>query len=94
MGLTPRAAEQGPLVDEIQFKRVMGYIEKGKAEGAKCVVGGTRVGERGYFVAPTVFTEVKGARGSRSRRCSRLTRPPLSPQTSTPSPRRRSSGPS
>lgn len=49
-------AEQGPQVDEIQFKKVMGYIEKGKAEGAKVATGGGRHGDKGYFVQPTVFT--------------------------------------
>jgi aldehyde dehydrogenase (NAD+) len=52
------ATEQGPQVDKTQFDRVMGYIEKGKAEGAKCVAGGERFGKLGYFVKPTVFTEV------------------------------------
>jgi aldehyde dehydrogenase (NAD+) len=48
----------GPQVDKIQFDKVLGYIEKGKAEGAKCVLGGERVGTTGYFVAPTIFTGV------------------------------------
>jgi aldehyde dehydrogenase (NAD+) len=51
-------ADHGPQVDDIQFKRVMGYIEKGKKEGAKCVLGGNRHGEKGYFVEPTIFTDV------------------------------------
>lgn len=38
--------------------QVLGYIEKGKAEGATCVLGGERVGSTGYFVAPTIFTGV------------------------------------
>jgi len=49
----------GPQVDEIQFKKVMGYIDSGKKEGAKCVLGGARQGTQGYYVQPTVFTEVK-----------------------------------
>jgi acyl-CoA reductase-like NAD-dependent aldehyde dehydrogenase len=49
----------GPQVDEIQFKKIMSYIETGKAEGAKCLLGGTRVGEKGYYVAPTIFADVK-----------------------------------
>mmetsp|Transcript_32646 Transcript_32646/g.66648 ORF Transcript_32646/g.66648 Transcript_32646/m.66648 type:complete len:512 (-) Transcript_32646:118-1653(-) len=48
----------GPQVDKIQFDKVLDYIGKGKAEGAKCVLGGERVGTRGYFVAPTIFTGV------------------------------------
>merc|ERR1711939_415031 len=49
---------QGPQVDKIQFDKVMGYIEKGKAEGAKLALGGSRHGDVGYFVEPTVFTDV------------------------------------
>merc|ERR1719160_725775 len=48
----------GPQVDEIQFKKIMSYIETGKAEGAKCELGGGRDGDTGYFVKPTVFTGV------------------------------------
>jgi acyl-CoA reductase-like NAD-dependent aldehyde dehydrogenase len=50
--------EQGPLVDSIQFERVMGYIETGKKEGATVATGGARHGNKGYFVQPTVFTDV------------------------------------
>ena len=34
-------------------------IDSGKSEGAKLVQGGGRVGEKGYYVAPTVFADVK-----------------------------------
>ncbi|MBM4004339.1 MAG: aldehyde dehydrogenase family protein [Planctomycetes bacterium] len=50
--------EQGPQVDRAQFDKIMKYIELGKQAGATCVTGGTRVGERGYFVAPTLFDNV------------------------------------
>lgn len=50
--------EQGPQVSEEQFDRVMGYIDAGKKDGAKMLTGGSRVGERGYFVQPTVFCDV------------------------------------
>jgi phenylacetaldehyde dehydrogenase len=45
----------GPLVSEEQFKRVTGYLESGIKEGAKATVGGTREGDKGYFVKPTVL---------------------------------------
>ncbi|MGB7684250.1 MAG: aldehyde dehydrogenase family protein [Solirubrobacterales bacterium] len=51
----------GPLVSETQRERVRGYIEKGEAEGAKLLTGGAEPPEgldRGYFVRPTVFSEV------------------------------------
>jgi aldehyde dehydrogenase (NAD+) len=53
------ATEQGPQVSQEQCDRVMGFIEAGKKEGAKLLTGGGRVGERGYFIEPTVFTDVK-----------------------------------
>jgi aldehyde dehydrogenase (NAD+) len=51
--------EQGPQVDDIQFEKVMSYIQSGRQEGAKLVCGGDRVGDRGYFIEPTVFADVK-----------------------------------
>jgi aldehyde dehydrogenase (NAD+) len=51
--------EQGPQVDQAQFDRVMGYIESGQSEGATLACGGKRVGNRGYFVEPTVFADVQ-----------------------------------
>ncbi len=50
--------EQGPQVDQAQFDKVMGYIDSGRSEGAKLVCGGERVGDRGYFIEPTVFADV------------------------------------
>jgi aldehyde dehydrogenase (NAD+) len=46
-------------VSEAQFDRIMGYIESGKREGATLAVGGERVGDRGYFIQPTVFCDVQ-----------------------------------
>jgi aldehyde dehydrogenase (NAD+) len=51
-------SQHGPLVDNIQYERVLGYIQKGKDEGANCEIGGEKVGNEGYFVPPTLFTEV------------------------------------
>jgi aldehyde dehydrogenase (NAD+) len=50
----------GPLINERQLERVLGYIEKGKAEGARLVVGGGRPAHlpKGYFVEPTLFVDV------------------------------------
>ena len=54
------ATEIGPMVAERQRTRVLDYIEKGKAEGARVVTGGGRPAdqERGWFVSPTVFADV------------------------------------
>ena len=52
----------GPLSSEAQVERVTGYIQKGLDEGAKLVVGGPGRPEgleQGYFVQPTVFSEVR-----------------------------------
>jgi aldehyde dehydrogenase (NAD+) len=50
--------EQGPQVDQNQFDKIMRYIELGKQQGAKCLTGGDRFGDRGYFIQPTVFDQV------------------------------------
>jgi phenylacetaldehyde dehydrogenase len=57
-GLDP-SSELGPLVSDVQRDRVCGYIEHGVAQGARIAAGGKRVGERGYFVQPTVLTEAR-----------------------------------
>lgn len=51
----------GALVDETQLNTVMRYMDAGKSEGAHCITGGNRVMEStgGYYVAPTIFTEVQ-----------------------------------
>jgi len=49
----------GPLVSKDQFNRVMSYIESGKSEGAKLLVGGKRIGTKGFFVEPTLFVDLK-----------------------------------
>ena len=51
--------EQGPQVDKTQFDKVLGYIESGKQQGARCVAGGERFGSKGYFIKPTIFADVK-----------------------------------
>ncbi|MEP3481059.1 MAG: aldehyde dehydrogenase family protein [Fuerstiella sp.] len=50
---------QGPQVDEDQFNTILKYIESGHQEGATCATGGQRRGGRGFFIEPTIFTEVK-----------------------------------
>ncbi len=49
---------QGAIVSNEQFQKILGYIESGKSQGARLVEGGTRVGNKGYFVRPTVFGDV------------------------------------
>jgi len=50
---------QGPQIDGTQTDKIMELIESGKKEGARCVTGGLRLKGKGFFVAPTVFADVK-----------------------------------
>lgn len=54
-----QGTEMGPLVSDEQEKRVLGYIEKGVEEGAEVLVGGGKATDRGYFVQPTIFANVR-----------------------------------
>src|SRR5215208_480456 len=51
--------EQGPQVDKAQFDKIMHYIDLGNQEGAKRLTGGKRHGDRGYYIEPTLFVDVK-----------------------------------
>ncbi|ERN03913.1 hypothetical protein AMTR_s00078p00188120, partial [Amborella trichopoda] len=50
---------QGPQVDKKQFNKILSYIEHGKREGATLLTGGKPWGEKGYYVEPTIFTDVE-----------------------------------
>ena len=50
-GLDPQT-QLGPLVSDEQFKRVTGYLEAGRQQGAKVVTGGSRVGDQGISCSP------------------------------------------
>src|SRR5438477_8250312 len=54
----PPTTEQGPQVDKTQFDKIMSYIDAGKKEGAQCLTGGGRWGDKGYYIEPTLFTNV------------------------------------
>jgi aldehyde dehydrogenase (NAD+) len=49
----------GPVVSKAQYERVWSYIESGKKEGAKVIVGGVKRTTPGYWVDPTIFTDVR-----------------------------------
>ncbi|HVA66596.1 MAG TPA: aldehyde dehydrogenase family protein [Elusimicrobiota bacterium] len=57
-GLDPKT-QMGPLVSKEQKERVLGYVAAGKKEGAKLLCGGEELPGNGYFVKPTVFSDVK-----------------------------------
>jgi aldehyde dehydrogenase (NAD+) len=48
----------GPLISQKQLDRVLGYLEQGRSDGAQIVTGGHRLDRKGYFVHPTVVTDV------------------------------------
>jgi phenylacetaldehyde dehydrogenase len=51
--------QMGPLVSDEQLRRVTGYLDAGRDEGAHVVAGGARSGDHGYFVEPTVLTSAR-----------------------------------
>lgn len=50
--------QQGPQIDNEQFTKILDLIKSGKEEGAKLECGGKRIGDVGYFIEPTVFSNV------------------------------------
>ncbi|CAH0702856.1 unnamed protein product [Spodoptera exigua] len=55
---TDATSQNGPQIDETMMNKVLGYIEKGKKEGAKLMCGGNRIGSSGYYIQPAVFANV------------------------------------
>ncbi|CAF2364132.1 unnamed protein product [Rotaria sp. Silwood2] len=53
------STEQGPQISHEQMDKVLDLIDSGKRGGAKLLVGGQRVGDKGFFVQPTLFSDVK-----------------------------------
>ncbi|KAF8036446.1 hypothetical protein BT93_C2229 [Corymbia citriodora subsp. variegata] len=51
--------QQGPQAGKKQFEKILSYIEHGKREGATLLTGGERLGTQGYYIQPTIFTNVK-----------------------------------
>jgi len=49
---------QGPQIDDEMYAKVINYIESGRAQGAKIQTGGKKIGNVGYFIEPTVFSDV------------------------------------
>src|SRR5215470_7007965 len=51
--------EQGPQVSQEQLDKILGYIDLGQQQSAALVTGGHRVGDKGFFVEPTIFDHVR-----------------------------------
>lgn len=47
----------GALISKVQFERVLDYIKSGKEQGARLITGGETVGNKGYFIKPTIFAD-------------------------------------
>jgi len=54
-----KGVEQGPQIDQMQFNKIMSYIKAGRESGAKLVTGGEQIGTKGFYIMPTVFSEVQ-----------------------------------
>jgi len=54
-----KKTEQGPQVDKEQMEKILGMVDAGVRDGAKLCTGGKRIGDRGYYVEPTVFAHVE-----------------------------------
>ncbi len=58
-----KSVKMGPIINGKQMTKILGYIERGKKEGAKLLLGGSRIGSgahgKGFFIEPTVFGNVK-----------------------------------
>ena len=50
------ATEIGPLIHKVHFDKVSEYVGIGKTDGAKLAAGGERIGDKGWFIQPTLFT--------------------------------------
>ena len=60
-GPTEEGVMSGPLISAKQLSRVLGFIDEGKRDGVEVVTGGYRLDRKGYFVHPTVLTNVDPA---------------------------------
>lgn len=61
-GLSTNKPDLGPVIDDVQMSKVLGYIDSGRRDGATVAAGGFRKGEptgEGYFIAPTIITDVR-----------------------------------
>lgn len=57
-GMDQARHDLGPVISQAQMDKVLGYVEAGRASGAQCLAGGARLGNAGYFVAPTILDGV------------------------------------
>ncbi len=58
-GMDDPGHDLGPVISEAQMEKVLGYVTEGTANGAEIVAGGRRLGNRGYFIMPTILCGVR-----------------------------------
>ncbi|KAG2606062.1 hypothetical protein PVAP13_4NG161900 [Panicum virgatum] len=54
-----KGVEQGPQIDDEQFNKILRYIRSGVDSGATLVTGGDRLGDKGFYIQPTIFSDVQ-----------------------------------
>lgn len=54
-----KGVEQGPQIDDEQFNKILRYIRYGVDGGATLVTGGDRLGDKGFYIQPTIFSDVQ-----------------------------------
>lgn len=58
-GMVDPGHDLGPVISDTQMRKILGYVADGRSAGADVVAGGTRLGDRGYFIAPTILADVR-----------------------------------
>jgi len=51
--------QHGPQIDKMQFEKILEYIQYGKRDGANLVLGGNSLGNKGFYIEPTIFSDVE-----------------------------------
>jgi aldehyde dehydrogenase (NAD+) len=59
LGCYKDGCDMGPIINKLQFERVLEHLKVAKEEGLHTVTGGGRHGDKGYFIQPTIFSNVK-----------------------------------
>ncbi len=57
-GMDHPAHDLGPVISEKQMRMILGHVDNAQAQGATCLVGGARAGDRGWFIPPTIIGDV------------------------------------
>ncbi|GLJ46248.1 hypothetical protein SUGI_0974390 [Cryptomeria japonica] len=54
-----QGVQHGPQIEKVQFEKILKYIQYGKDDGAKLLIGGNSLGEKGFYIEPTIFVDVE-----------------------------------